>query len=52
MGMTDNQFKAYRQRELHAYETMREQAKIDCPDSPLMRMIEQEIAYAKADIER
>ena len=53
MGMTDNQFKAFRSTELEDYEDMLEVARIECkPDSRLLKMIERQIARAKADVER
>jgi len=53
MGMTDNQFKAFRQMEMDNYVRMLEMAKEECiPSSKLIKALEVEIDRCKADIER
>jgi hypothetical protein len=53
MGMTDNQFKAYRQRQLSEFEDMLAISRAECsPGSILIKKLEKQIVEAKADIER
>jgi len=52
VGMTDKQFVAFRRKELARLSQMLELAKQECnSDSVLIKMLEEEIADAKADIE-
>ena len=52
MGMTDVQFKSHRRMELENYLEMLEIAVKECnPDSRLIKLLEKEIAGARADIE-
>ena len=52
MGMTDNQFKSHRQKELRDYERMHSIAIKTNADKELILLIEELIEDAKADIER
>ena len=53
MGMTDNQFKAFRQLEMDNYVRMLDMAREECDsDSKLIKALEVEIDRCKADIER
>jgi len=53
MGMTDNQFKAFRQMEMDNYVRMLGMAREECePGSKLIKALETEIDRCKADVER